>query len=281
MYDVLAMSKDVTSHYTSGDLFDRLAAALRDDGADPDRPTIAALAPYDQFHGRGLEATEDVANLLSLLASDHVLDVGSGIGGPARYVADRFGCRVTGVDLTPVFCEVARSLTTLLGLDDRVSFEVGDALAMPFADGTFDAAYTMNVSMNIADKDGLYAEFARVLKPGARLVLSEFARGDGPEPDYPLPWAQTAETNFLTSVEATRSGLEAAGFLIVQVRDTAAESKDFGARSKALVERGEKPPHRSVPLIHGEGAAVMMANSSRAVAEGRTVPVEILARKRG
>ena len=274
------MSDDVTNHYTSGDLFDRLAAALRDDGVDPDRPTIAALAPYDQFHGRGLEATKDVANLLSLLASDHVLDVGSGFGGPARFMADRFGCRVTGVDLTPEFCDVARRLTMLLGLEQAVSFETGDALAMPFADAAFDAAYSMNVSMNIADKDGLYAELSRVLKPGARLVLSEFARGDGGEPDYPLPWARTAETNFLTSQEATRSGLESAGFVVVKMRDTAAESKDFGARSRALVERGEKPPHRSVPLVHGEAAAEMMANSSRAVAEGRTVPIEILARKR-
>lgn len=274
------MSKDVTNHYTSGDLFDRLAAALRDDGVDPNRPTIAALAPYDQFHGRGLEATEDVASLLSLLASDHVLDVGSGIGGPARYMADRFGCRVTGVDLTPEFCDVARQLTMLLGLEEAVAFEVGDALTMPFADGSFDAAYSMNVSMNIADKDALYAELFRVLKPGARLVLSEFARGDGAEPDYPLPWAGTAQASFLATQEATRSGLETAGFVIVRMRDTAAESKDFGARSRALVERGEKPPHRSVPLVHGEAAAVMMANSSRAVAEGRTLPVEILARKR-
>ncbi|MEM7121051.1 MAG: methyltransferase domain-containing protein [Pseudomonadota bacterium] len=274
------MTKNVANHYTSGDLFDRIMAALKDDGADPDQPTIAALAPYDQFHGRGLEATEDVASLLSLMASDHVLDVGSGIGGPARFMADRFGCRVTGIDLTPVFCDVARWLTTRLGMDDRVSIEIGDALAMPFADASFDAAYSMNVSMNIADKDGLYAELARVLKPGARLVLSEFARGDGPEPEYPLPWARTAETSILATFEATRSGLEGAGFVIVQARDTAAESKDFGARSKALVERGKKPPHRSVPLVHGEAAAVMMANSSRAVAEGRILPIEILARKR-
>ena len=274
------MSQDVTNHYTSGDLFDRLAAALRDDGVDPNRPTIATLAPYDQFHGRGLEATEDVANLLSLLAADHVLDVGSGIGGPARFMADTFGCQVTGVDLTAEFCDVARQLTALLGLDDRVRFETGNALAMPFDDGTFDAAYSMNVSMNIADKDALYAELSRVLKPGARLVLSEFARGVGPEPNYPLPWASTAEASFLTTLAATRSGLETAGFVIVQAGDRAAESKDFGARAKAVVERGGKPPHRSVPLVHGDVAAVMMANSSRAVAEGRTIPVEILARKR-
>ena len=177
-----SMETEVANHYTSGGLLERLEAALKDDGVDPGQPTVKALAPFDQFHGRGLEATEEVAAALSLLAGDHVLDIGSGIGGPARYMADRYGCRVTGIDLTPEFCAIARHLTALLGLDKRVCFKQGSALAMPFADESFDAAYSMNVSMNIADKSGFYGEIFRVLRPGARLVLSEIAKGPGPEP---------------------------------------------------------------------------------------------------
>ena len=152
----MGTDSDISRYYTRGDLLERLHAALLGDGIDPDHPTIETLAPFDQFHGRGLEATEEVADMLAVAATDHLLDVGSGIGGPARYIADRFGYRVTGIDLTSEFCDVARHLTRMLGHEDRVAFEQGDALAMPFADASFDGAYSMNVSMNIADKAGFY-----------------------------------------------------------------------------------------------------------------------------
>jgi ubiquinone/menaquinone biosynthesis C-methylase UbiE len=271
---------EITAHYGRGDLLARLNAALADDGADPARPSAHALAPYDQFHGRGLDATIEIAELVRVDAADHILDVGSGIGGPARYFAQRFGCRVTGIDLTPEFCEVARHLTRLLGLEGRVAFEVGDALAMPFADGSFDGAYSMNVSMNISDKSALYRELHRVLKDGAWLVLSELAQGAGAEVDYPTPWARSATASFLSTPEETRRGLTGHGFEVLQMRDTSDEARAFGAHSRALVERGEKPPHRAVMLIHGEIAAQAMANVARGLAEGRIVPIEVLARKR-
>ena len=271
----------IAEHYSSGDLLQRLEAALASDGVDPAHPTLEALAPYDQFHGRGLEATEEIAALLSAGPADHLLDVGSGIGGPARHMAKRFGCRVTGIDLTAEFCEVARHLTRVLGMESKVSFELGDALAMPFANAAFDGAYSMNVSMNIADKGALYREIHRVLKPGGWLMLSELAQGPGAPMDYPTPWAATAEASFLTTPEETRRGLEAAGFEVVQSRDTAEAVKAYGARSRAIVEAGGKPPHRAVQLIHAGIAAVAMRNSSRGSAERRIIPVEILCRKRG
>jgi ubiquinone/menaquinone biosynthesis C-methylase UbiE len=211
--------------------------------------------------------------------SDHLLDIGSGIGGPARYFADRFGCKVTGIDLTEEFCDVARHLTRLLGMQDRIAFEAGDALAMPFADATFDGAYSMNVSMNIADKGALYREIHRVLKPGAWLVLSEIARGEGAELDYPTPWAASARTSFLATPEETRRGLAEAGFAVVSLRSTAAAARAFGARSRAMVERGEKPPHRAVTLIHADVATQAVSNTARGLTEGRIVPIEILCRR--
>lgn len=274
------MSK-IAEHYTSGQLLDRLNAALKDDGADPARPTIEALAPYDQFHGRGMEATEEIAGMLKVAASDHLLDVGSGIGGPARYMAHRFGCKVTGIDLTAEFCDVASHLTRLMGMQSNVKFECGDALAMPFADATFDGAYSMNVSMNIADKAAFYREIRRVLRPGGWLMLSELAQGPGGLVDYPTPWAAAAATSFLSTPEETRAGLEAAGFEIVTFRNAADDMKAYAVRVRAMLDKGEKHPHRAVQLMHGDIAAAAMKNTSKGGAEGRIVPIEVRARRRG
>lgn len=272
-------SRDVAGHYSREGLLERLNAALKEDGVDPERPSMETLAPYDQFHGRGLEATRQVAELMPARAGDHLLDIGSGIGGPARWFARRFGCRVTGIDLTAEFCEVARHLTRLLGVEDRVRFELGNALAMPFGDASFDGAYSMNVSMNIADKAGFYREIRRVLKPGAWLALSEIARGSGGELGYPTPWAASAKTSFLSTPEETRRGLVEAGFEVLRLEDTLAAALEFGARSRAMVERGEKPPHRAVSLIHGEMAQEAGANTGRGLKEGAILPIEVLARK--
>jgi SAM-dependent methyltransferase len=187
--------------------------------------------------------------------ADHILDIGSGLGGPARYFANRFGCRVTGIDLTPEFCDVARHLTRLLEMEERVKFEVGDALRMPFADSSFDGAYSMNVSMNIAEK-------RRLLPRGSpRPKAGRLARALG-------------------TPEETRRGLLAAGFDVIRLHSSVEETRAFGARSRAMVERGEKPPHRAVMLIHGTLATQMSANTSRGVSEGRIIPVEVLARRR-
>ncbi len=271
----------ITDHYTSGELLNRLNSAMRDDGADPDKPTIQSLAPYDQFHGRGLESTEQLAAGLQVAASDHLLDVGSGIGGPARFMADRFGCRVTGIDLTAEFCDVARHLTVAMGLESQVSFEQGNALAMPFADDTFNGAYSMNVSMNIADKAGFYGEILRVLKPGGWLALSELSQGPGGPINYPSPWARTAESSFLSTPEETRQGLEACGFVISTFQDNIAETKAFGAKVREMVERGEKPPHRAIQLIHGDIAETATKNMAEGIRGNCVIPIEVLCRKPG
>ena len=275
----MTAASDVSGHYTSGELLARLEARLRDDGVDPAHPTFEALAPYDHFHGRGLEATEDMANLLEISGTDRILDVGSGLGGPARYFARCFGCRVSGIDLTAEFCDIARHLTSLLGLEERVFIEQCDALAMPFADATFDGAYSMNVSMNIADKRALYREIHRMLKPGAWLGLSEVVQGPGGPPDYPTPWARTASSSFLATRAETRANLAASGFTIESLRETTEASFAYAARSRAVVEAGGKPPHRAISLIHGALTGEIMANTGRALRERHAVPIEIVCRK--
>src|SRR5262249_44138339 len=170
-------------------------------------------------------------------------------------------------------CEVARHLTRLVGLEERVRFETGDATAMPFADGTFDGAYSMNVSMNIADKQAFYREIRRVLKPGGWLLLSEIAAGGDRDLDYPTPWAATAGTSFLSTPDETQIGLREAGFDIHQFRDTSEAARAFGVRSRAIVDAGGKPPHRGVMLVHGDVAKDAIANSARALQDGRMIPI--------
>lgn len=166
-------------------------------------------------------------------------------------------------------------------VEHRVRFEHGNALEMPFAEKSFDGAYSMNVSMNIADKARLYREIRRVLKPGGWLVLSEIAKvPGGGELGYPTPWAASARASFLATPEETRRGLAEAGFEVLSLEDTLAETFAFGARSRAMVERGEKPPHRAVALIHGELAQEAAANTARGLKEGAIVPIEVLARLR-
>ncbi len=268
----------VSGHYSSGKLIERLRAALAAEGIDPDRATVEQLAPFDHFHGRGLEATQQAADLVSPTPADHILDVGSGIGVPARYFATRFGCRVTGIDLTAEFCDAARALTRAVGLDGRIAFEQGNALAMPFAGASFDGAYSMNVSMNIADKAALYREVRRLLKPGAWFVLVEIAQGPSGAPTYPTPWARSAETSFLATPGETHDALAAAGFTVVKSRDTVADATAFTARARALIARGEKPPFHAVYLIHGDRARDMAANGARDLAAGKIIPLEILCR---
>lgn len=270
---------DITKHYSRGDLLSRLNAALVADGVDPGRPTMETLAPYDQFHSRGLEATIELADQMPVRSTDRILDIGSGIGGPARYVANRFGCHVTGIDLTPEFCDVAQHLTRLMHLDDRVTFEVGNATQTRFADATFDGAYSINVAMNIADKQGFYREIHRVLKPGGWVLLAEIAKGVGGDLEYPTPWASSAQSSFLATADETERGLVACGFRVERVKDSREAILRYGARSRAMVERGEKPLHRSVALVHGENGKIATANSAAGIADGRIVPIEILAIK--
>ena len=147
------------------------------------------------------------------------------------------------------------------------------------ADGSFDGTYSMNVSMNIADKSAFYREILRVLRPGGWLALSEIAKGEGGELDYPTPWARSASTSFLSTPEETRRGLLEAGFDLIRLHTTREEALAFGARSRAILERGEKPPSRAAMLMDPEIATQATANASRGLSEARIIPIEVLARK--
>jgi SAM-dependent methyltransferase len=260
-------SKPVEDHYTRQDLGDIILAALKDAGKDIDHLTPDDLAPVDEFHGGQRPATARLAELAGFNGNERVLDVGSGIGGPSRFLAWRYGCRVTGIDLTAEFCRVAELLTRLTGLTDEVSYRQGNALDLPFEEMSFDVVWSQNAAMNIADRDRLYSEMHRVLKPGGKLALQEVAAGPGGAPQYPVPWAREPSISFLFTPETTRERLEAAGFRTLVWQDTSGPSLE-AARRRAQTA-AEDPAALGTHLILGPDWRAMSANSLRNLEERR------------
>lgn len=205
-------SERVSAWYSSQDPLQRIDAQMRAQGIDPEHPTLEALAPLDNFHSRGIGATIDQIALAAFPAGVRVLDVGGGLGGPARALASRTTVHVTVLDLTPTFVTAGRVLTERLGMNDRVDFELGDGTKMPFADTSFDGVWTQHSTMNIEHKHALYAEIHRVLQPGGRLVMHEIMEGNGDPVTYPMPWASSPEFSFLRPVAEIRALIAAAGF---------------------------------------------------------------------
>jgi ubiquinone/menaquinone biosynthesis C-methylase UbiE len=233
----------VVSHYSgSGDLIAAIRGALTKAGLNVDSISTVALAPVDEFHIRGRAATLEIAEALAVTAESAVLDIGSGLGGPARTLAEVVGCHVTGVDLTPEFCQVATELSAWTGLGDLTRFEVGDATALAFSDATFDAAMTVHVAMNIADKGGMYREARRVLKPGGRFVVYDVLQGPGGEVHYPVPWARDQSTSYLATADEMRELLAEAGFNVMSESDSSAGSREwFTAMTERIAESGPPP----------------------------------------
>lgn len=249
-------------------LVEAIGSAL--DAAGVDRSTLrpADLAPIDEFHIRGRAASLEIVKALDLTAGSHVLDLGSGLGGPARTLAELTGCTVTGVDLTPEFCQVATALSQWTGLSDRTSFHVGDATATRLPDAAVDAALTVHVAMNISDKPALYAEAFRVLRPGGRFVVYDVLQGEGGEVRYPVPWADDPSTSFLATADDMRDLLSAAGFDVISEVDSSDESLAWFQQMRARVERDGPPPVTFAAFL-GERFGQMAANQVANLAERR------------
>jgi len=273
------MSKGaVEEHYASTGITARVLTALRN-VCGPDVPiTPDTLAPIDHFHGKGVMATEELAALLQPKASDHVLDIGCGIGGPARWIAAKYECRVTGVDLTAEFCDAARELNSLTGLAGRVEILHGSALSLPLPDNSVDRAYSQAALMNVSDKRGVFCEAFRVLRPGGLLALSLAGAGSAGDPRYPLPWATTTAISFLATPEEIRSDVLAAGFETIFVRDTSAALAEALAPVLKQLETEGLPP-LGEHIVSGEDSKGWRINWIHSLAEGRLSLIEALARK--
>jgi ubiquinone/menaquinone biosynthesis C-methylase UbiE len=257
---------DIDRHYGRGGLLERVLTALAEAGKDIERLSIDDLAPIDELHSRRRAATVELTRLLAPRSGDRVIDVGSGIGGPARYLARACGCRVDGIDATAEFVTVATELTRRVGLSDQVRFRHGSALALPFPDARFDIAWTQNVAMNIADRPRFYAELYRVLRPGGRLGLQDVVQGPGGAVIYPVVWADEPALSFLRTADETRTLLEAAGFTVREWHDNTE-----AAITEADAARHAAPPHPhlGVQLVVGERFGEKLRNGQRNLVENR------------
>jgi SAM-dependent methyltransferase len=273
----MSTEAQVASYYTRGRLEESILRALEQAGKDVTNLTHADLAALDEFHVGGLEATEGLAAQMELRPGLSLLDVGSGIGGPARYFAAEHGCKVTGIDLTEEFVNVSRSLTRRTRLEEKVEFVHGSALALPFEKPVFDLAYTIHVCMNIADKLKLFREVRRVLKPNGLFVIFDLMRTGEGSMRFPVPWALTEETSFVSHVNDYRDALVAAGFHITGERRRGAFALDFMERMMAQMAQGG-PPALGLHLLMGEPTKIMLNNVRAMIQEGALEPVELFAR---
>jgi MPBQ/MSBQ methyltransferase len=267
----------VESHYAREGLYYSIVAALRGSGKDIARLTPADLAPVDEFHVRGRAATVELASSLAPQRGLRVLDVGCGLGGSARYFASEYGCRVTGIDLTAEYVEVASALAKLVGLEGQVDFRHASALQMPFGDGAFDLVWTEHVQMNIAAKRAFYAEIARVLAPGGRFAFHDVFQGEG-ELHFPVPWAEDPAINFLAPPGEVRSMLQDLGLTIQVWEDKSLDSLQWLA---GAIEKTRQPgrPGLGLHLLMGENARSKSDNVMRNLREGRMVVVQAIAQK--
>lgn len=265
----------VEEHYTTGTLGARILAALQATGNDINHLGPDALGAVEEFHSLGRTASIALADAAGITAQDRVLDAGCGIGGPARFLTRKFGCAVTGIDLTAEYCDVARDLNARCGLDG-IEIRQADALQLPFADATFDVVWTQHVAMNIADKPALYRSFHRVLKPGGRLALFDIVAGPVQPIHFPVPWAETDAVSFLEPADTILAAIEAAGFAVSHWEDVSdAALAFFGALASA-------PPPAATPLgVHliVSNLAAKAGNLRRNIAEQRVHLLRCVAAK--
>ena len=269
----------VARHYTHG----ALERAIRDGLAALGKPVSETrtedLAAIDEFHMGGRRATEELAARLDLGESVRLLDLGCGLGGAARFFAQRFGCQVTGVDLTPEFVQVAEALSRLVGLGDRVAFRVGSATALPFDDASFDRATLLHVGMNIADKGRLCAEARRVLRPDGLFGVYDVMRVGEGELKFPVPWASDPSISFLARPEDYRTALQSAGFAVQSQDDRRALALDMFRAMRERAAAGGPPP-LGLHILMGREAPAKVASMIDGLERGVVAPVELIARVR-
>ena len=260
----------VTSHYARhGELTARILAALAAAGKDTGALDVEDLTPLDQFHLRGHQATRELAEEAGLAPVQRLLDIVSGIGGPARMLAQEFGVTVTAVDLTEAFCHTAAELSALLPKSTAPGFVCADATRLPFPANRFDVVWTQHAAMNIPDKPALYSECLRVCRPGGRFLVYDVVEGPAGDPHFPVPWASTCDGSFLIRAEELRRLVLAAGFHELAFRDLTAAALAWNRERQARMANAGAQPALGPHLLMGPEFPQMIANVGRGLEEGR------------
>jgi ubiquinone/menaquinone biosynthesis C-methylase UbiE len=275
----MTVERTIVEHYHHGALEDALLKALAADGKDINNLTPDDLAPADEFHIAGRPATIDFVAEFKPAADTHWLDIGSGLGGPSRYLARTYNCRVTGVDLSEEYVAVADSLSQRVGLGGKVSYRQASALALPFDNKTFDGAYMQHVGMNIADKAKLFGEVHRVLKPGGVFAIYDAMRGDDSVFNYPVPWASSEEMNFIEKPATYRALLAAEGFEVVKERNRRDFAMHLFGALKAKVVKAGGPSKFGLQIVMGTNTSQKVGNMVRMIERGTVAPVEMICRR--
>jgi SAM-dependent methyltransferase len=266
----------LNEHYGVTDLGDEILDALEAAGKDVDALSREDIASFDEFHIRGLEATREVADLAEIEAESRVLDVGCGIGGPARTLASEYGCDVVGIDIVEEYCRAATLFTERVALTDRVRFQHGDALDLPFEDETFDVVWFEHTLLNIEATEEAIQEAGRVLRSGGTLALYEICAGPGGEPVFPVPWASDASLSYLVPSERLREAIHEHGFDEVVWRDVTGPSLEwFRNVVESMQSRpADAPPPLGLNLLMGAETPTKAANVVRNLEEDRIVVVQ-------
>lgn len=271
------MTDAVSDHYIRNeDLAEEIAMALRSSGRDPGTLAAPDLAPVDEFHIRGREATLELAARTNLTSDSRVLDIGSGLGGPARTVAEAYGCHVTGVDLAQAFCDAAAVMSDWVGLRDDATFCRGDVTDLPFGDDAFDAAMTIHVGMNVPDKHAMFREVRRVVRPGGRFAVYDVLEGEGGDVLFPVPWAREPSISHLATPDEMETLLAGAGFELLDALDSSDESEAWFEEMATRMAMGGLPPVSFRPFL-GEDFPDMARNQVRNLRERRIRTVSYVA----
>jgi ubiquinone/menaquinone biosynthesis C-methylase UbiE len=268
----------IESHYRRDGIFESILAALQTMGIEPDAVIGKDLAAVDAFHVGGRDATIELSDRLALKPGTRVLDVGCGLGGSARFLAAERHCRVTGVDLTAEYIDVAKRLAQLLNLGEVTDFRQCSALGLPFPDHSFDVVWTEAVQMNIADKQGFYSEIARVLSLEGRFAFHDIFQGEGGELHYPVPWANERSISSLTTPDAVHDILRKLQFNIRVWEDKSQHALKWLASAVAR-SKAARPVPLGLHLLMGETTEAKLQNNIRNLAERRFVVVQGIAEK--
>ncbi len=274
----MSNDKAVSEHYSHGDLLKSIQAAIAKLGKTVDSVTIEDLAPVDEFHIGGRQATESFLSQLNFSEQDHILDVGCGLGGASRFAANKYNNQVSGIDLTQEYIETGKALCTWVGLDKQVTLHQGSALAMPFQDEIFDGGFTIHIGMNIENKTKLFTEVYRVLRPGTSFGVYDIMRIGNGELTYPVHWATLPSISNLATPNQYKQALSNAGFAV----STENNRRDFAIgifKQYAKIEANAGTPLLGTHILMGESSVVKSKNLLENITAGHIAPVEIIAQK--
>lgn len=269
----------VSESYFHGNLLNAIQASIGKLGKTVDSVTVEDLGPVDEFHIGGRSATKSFLDQLNFSDQDHILDVGSGLGGATRFVANTYGSRVTGIDLSQEYTETGKALNNWVKLDKQITLQQGSALTMPFEDETFDGGFMLHIGMNIEDKVKLFSEIYRVLRPGATFGVYDIMRQNGGELSFPVPWATDKSTNKLATPDQYKQALSDAGFEVSSENNRSEFALEFFKLMRAKTETNGGPAPLGLHTLMKDSTSLKLKNMVDNIAAGYIAPVEIIAHK--